>query len=129
MGPDELPSVERAIQLLAVLHLSVVGLSHVLAHRAWARYFERLSALGEEGAFVNGVLHFACGSIVIAFHTVWSGIPLVLTLIGYGTAFKGALYLCFPKLGLRSMARVTEARSARFIPAGALMLLIAAALI
>lgn len=118
----------RAVQLLAVLHMAVTGLSHVLQHRAWARFFERLHAAGSAGVLANGMLHFACGSVIVAFHPVWTGIPTLLTVLGYGVTLKGALYLCFPALGARSMARVSVERSRGFVPAGLLLLAIAGVL-
>ncbi len=121
-------STARAVELLATVHFAVIGLSHVLQHRAWARFFERLCAAGDAGVLANGLLHFACGSVVVAFHPVWSGIPLVLSLIGWGACAKGALYLCYPPIGARAMGRVSVERSRGFIPAGGLLLGVAALL-
>ena len=39
---------------------------------------------GRPGAFANALLHFFFGTRVIAFHPVYSGLPLVLTVLGWG---------------------------------------------
>ena len=41
------------------------------------------AGLGTTGAFADGFLHLGPASIIIAFHNVWSGIPVLLTLLGW----------------------------------------------
>lgn len=80
--------MERAVQLLAVIHLLTIGLSHVLAPRAWADFFVGLRERGQAGVFVVAFMSLWFGSIVVAFHPVWSGIPVVLTLLGWAQVLK-----------------------------------------
>ena len=44
----------KAVELYAVVHLTVIGLSHVLQPEAWVRFFQLLSSYGTTGAFANG---------------------------------------------------------------------------
>jgi hypothetical protein len=57
--------------------------------------------------------------VIIGFHNTWSGIPIVLTLVGWSLLIKGLIRFCAPKLGLRMMARVSVERSWEFQMAGA----------
>ena len=73
--------MEPAIERLAALAFIVTGLSHLLAPRAWVRFFERVAAQGEAAGIYNGLLHLPLGLVIAAFHPVWQGPGLVVTLI------------------------------------------------
>jgi hypothetical protein len=118
--------MERAVEVFAVIQLTVIGLSHIVFHRAWAEFFVWLTARGRAGAFANGFLSLAFGSIVVAFHQVWSGVPMVLTIVGLLNLAKAASCFLFPDTALRSMARATPERSREFVGAGIVALVIAA---
>ena len=117
-----------AIQVFAVINLLAIGLSHALQPRAWAELFTRLREKGRPGALLVGGLHLLFGAIIVAGHPVWHGIPIVLTLLGWGWTTKGVLYLCFPELGLKSMGRVDPDRPRGFVVAGVALIAIAALL-
>ncbi len=42
----------KAVELYAVVHFTVIGLSHVLQPAAWVRFFQLLCAHGTTGAFL-----------------------------------------------------------------------------
>ncbi len=83
---------------------------------------------GKLGVFYIGLLHLPIGAFIVAFHNVWTGMQLLVTLLGWGWTLKGALYLCYPEHGLRMMKVVSVERSWQFVIAG-LMLVAFAALI
>ena len=118
--------MERALEIFAVVQLTVIGLSHIVFHRAWAEFFVWLTAKGRAGAFANGFMSLAFGSMVVAFHQVWSGLPMVLTIVGVLNLVKAAMCFLIPYLALRSMGRVSLARSRQFIGAGVVALAMAA---
>ncbi len=105
-----------------------MGLSHVIQHRAWAEFFTYLHGLGRPGAFANGFLSLVTGTLIVAFHNVWSGFPMVVTLLGWGMVLKAIVAFVFPEVGLRSMARIRPANSGQFRIAGAIMIAVSAAL-
>ena len=117
--------MERAIEILVVIQFVVIGLSHMIQHRAWAEFFIWLRGKGHAGVFANGMLSLWFGTLVVAFHPIWSGIPAVLTVFGALNIFKAVTSFLAPSIGLRSMNRISLERSWIFIPAGALMLLLA----
>lgn len=117
--------MELAIQKLAALNFLAMGLSHIIQHRVWAEFFIGWREKGEVGVFYTAFLHLPFGALIVAFHNVWSGIPLVLTLAGWAWTLKGLLYLGYPKLGLRSLSQVKTENSRRFIAPGALMVIYA----
>jgi hypothetical protein len=113
--------MEVAIQKLAIISFFVIGLSHIFQPRVWAQFFIELRSKGETGSFINAFIHFPLGALVVAFHNVWEGIPVILTLIGYGWVLKSLIYFVSPSSGLKSMSRVSLERSKGFIVAGVLM--------
>jgi hypothetical protein len=103
--------MERSVEVLAIILFGVLGLSHILQPKAWAEFFILLRGKGEAGAF--------------GFHNTWSGIPAVLTLMGWCLIIKSLSRFCAPKLALRVMARVSVERSWEFQVAGAALVVFA----
>jgi hypothetical protein len=93
--------MELAIQKLAIVSFFVIGLSHIIQPRVWVQFFVDIRSKGETGSFINAFLHFPLGALVIAFHNVWQGVPVILTLIGYGLVLKSLMYFVFPECGLK----------------------------
>ena len=116
--------MEIAIQKLVVVSYLVIGLSHMLQPRAWVNFFLWLREKGEVGSLLNGLLHFHVGALMVSFHNVWTGIPMVITIMGWALVLKGGLYLIWPKLGMRSLSRVSLERSREFVAAGIVMVAI-----
>jgi hypothetical protein len=118
----------RAIEIFALISLGVIGLSHVTQPGAWKAFFEKLFGLGPMGALVNGMMALSFGAPIVAFHDVWSGWAMAITLIGWAQVLKGALHLCVPGLGLRSMRLVEHNAERKFMAAGAVMIAVVAVL-
>ena len=118
--------MERSVEVLAIILFGVLGLSHVLQPKAWVEFFILLRGKGDAGAFVDGLLNLPLAGVIIGFHNVWSGgIPVVLTLVGWGLLIKSLLRFCLPKQGLMMMARVSVERSWEFQVAGAVLVVLA----
>jgi uncharacterized protein YjeT (DUF2065 family) len=116
--------LQRGIEVLVVINFAVIGVSHVVAARAWGEFFQWLQGKGEAGVFCVAFLSLSFGSMIAAFHPVWSGVPMIVTLLGWAQVVKGALYFTFPRLGLRMLAQVSPEKSWKFRPAGFVALLL-----
>ncbi|HYN45139.1 MAG TPA: hypothetical protein VES64_00440 [Allosphingosinicella sp.] len=110
--------MEAGIERLTALVFVITGLSHVAAPRAWARFFIDMREKGEVAGFHNAFVHIPLGLLILAFHPVWSGAGLLVTLIGCGLTLKGTIYFLWPSLALRTMAHVSEASAWKFRVAG-----------
>lgn len=106
--------MERAVLIFATVQLLVIGLSHLLQPRAWAEFFILLREKGAPGVFAVAFLSLSFGSIIVGFHRVWHGIPLVLTLLGIAQVVKATLYFCFPRYGMKGLQRVSVERAWEF---------------
>lgn len=111
--------METAIQKLAILSFLVIGFSHVLQPRAWARLFIAIRGLGEAGSFIVAFMSLPLGVLIVSFHNLWSGWPIVVTLLGWGQLFKATLYFVYPKWGVRILSRISVERAHEFQVAGA----------
>ncbi|HJP61685.1 MAG TPA: hypothetical protein VJ865_16875 [Gemmatimonadaceae bacterium] len=111
--------MERSVEILAIILFGITGLSHIVQPRAWVDFFILLRNKGEAGAFVDGFLNLPLGGFIVGFHNTWSGISLVLTLVGWALVFKSLIRFCAPKHALKLMARVSMERSWEFQAAGA----------
>jgi len=121
--------MDRAVELFAVVNLVVVGLSHALQPRVWAVCFIQLRERGQSSVFAIALLHLVFGSLIVAFHNVWSGIPVLLTLYGWANVGKALVYATMPRMGLAALQHIDEQRPGKFVIAGLAMLLLAAGLI
>lgn len=117
--------MEQAIEIFAAINFLIIGLSHVFQHRAWAEFFVHLQRQGRPGSFANGFLSLFTGSLIVAFHNVWSWPGLLLTVIGYGMLLKSAVVFIRPDLGLASMARVTPETSRKIMFPGVMFIAVA----
>ncbi len=116
----------RAIWIFTAVNLTVIGISHIAAPMAWTHYFIWLREKGQAGVLIVAAMSLVFGAPIVAFHEVWSGWPLAVTLVGWAQILKATLYFTFPAYGLRKLEIVREERSWIFIPAGVMLLLLAA---
>ena len=117
--------MEIAIERLAVLCLLIFGLSHIVQPRAWAELFVHLRSKGVIGVFITAFIHLPLGALVVSFHNVWTGIPSLLTVLGWCWVIKSTLYFVFPRVGLWSLSKVSVERASGFVVAGVVMVVLA----
>src|SRR4030095_3908129 len=98
--------MENAFEKFAVICFFLIGVSHIVQPRAWAEFFIRLREKGTPCSFIMAWILSPLGSIIVAFHNVWHGIPAVLTVLGYAWVIKGFIYFVFPRHCLKVMERV-----------------------
>ena len=118
--------MERAVEGFAAVCLLGVGLSHALQPLAWVEFFVWLRGQGRCAVFLEGLLSLNAGALVVAFHNVWTGLPVVVTVLGWGMVLKGLVRLAAPGLGLRVYERIAPERAWHFRAAGIFALALSA---
>ena len=118
--------MEQAIQIYAAVQFLVIGLSHTFQPRAWVDFFTWLRSKGHPGVFVNGFLSLIFGSVIVGFHNVWTGLPMVLTLIGWAQVIKALVSFVMPQWGMRGLQRVSYDRAHEFVVGGLVFLALSA---
>jgi hypothetical protein len=103
---------------LVALNFFVINVSHIFAPRAWVEFFILLREKKEVGSLLNGFVHFPLGAFIVAFHNVWHGIPMIVTIIGWGLVVKSTIYFVYPRHGIRMLGTVALERSWHFVVAG-----------
>ena len=111
--------METAVEKLVALNFFVIGLSHIFAPRAWVEFFIMLREKKEIGSLLNGFVHFPLGAFIVAFHNVWHGMPMIVTIMGWGLVTKSTLYFVYPRHGMRMLGTVSLERTWHFVVAGA----------
>ena len=117
--------MEGSVEIVAIVFFGVIGLSHIVQPRAWVDFFMFIRSKRETGAFIDGFVHLPFAALIIGFHNVWSGIPAVLTVLGWAYLIKSTLRFCWPAQGLRMMERVSVERAWEFQLAGVVLMLLA----
>ena len=103
--------MEQATQVFAAIAFLVIGLSHLSQPKSWVAFYQALAARGTTGVFFEGFLLLTFGAFIVAFHNVWHGPAVVLTLIGWAQLVKGLVRFVVPGVGLRVMQRLTPERA------------------
>jgi hypothetical protein len=75
---------------------------------------------------VNGFLSLIFGSVIVGFHNVWTGLPMVLTLIGWAQVIKALVSFVMPQWGMRGLQRVSYDRAHEFVVGGVVFLALSA---
>jgi uncharacterized membrane protein len=113
---------QEAAQVFAATSFLVIGLSHLGRPQAWVAFYQALAAWGTAGVFLEGFFTLNFGAIIVAFHNVWHGPALVLTLIGWAQVLKGLGRFLAPQIGLRVMQRASPERATYFRIGGVMAL-------
>lgn len=117
--------MQQATQVFAAISFLVIGLSHLAQPKAWVAFYQALAARGTPGVFLEGFLLLNFGAIIVAFHNVWDGPALLLTLIGWAQVLKGLGRFLAPQVGLRAMQCASrEGRAWHFRIGGVVALLL-----
>lgn len=90
------------------------------------RLFIWLRGKGHAGVFANGFLSLIFGSVIVGFHNVWTGLPTVLTVIGWAQVTKALVSFVTPQLAMRSLERVSYDRAREFVAGGVMFLVLGA---
>lgn len=110
--------MEIAIEKFVAISFLVVGLSHISQPSAWVEFFVRFREKGAVGSLQLGLFHLPLALLIVSFHNIWHGLPVVVTLIGWGQLLKSFVYLTYPKHGLRMLSLMSVERSWQFVLGG-----------
>lgn len=112
----------ESMAIFASINFTIMGLSHILQPEAWRSFFQQLHSIGKAGAFANGFITLVMGSLIVSFHNIWNGVPIILTLLGWCYILKSVVIFLYPEWNLRSMKSVDTASPAKVRLAGIALL-------
>lgn len=97
-------NLELLIERVIAVGLLVIGLSHWLRAQLWADLFAEWRR-NRFLPFYLGWLYLTLGTVIAFGHNVWAwNLVVIVTLLGWAWALKGAFYLLWPNL----LTRVVE---------------------
>lgn len=118
--------MESAVEKLVAIGFLLVGISHMVQPRAWSEFFIRVRDKGAAGSIQLGLLNLPFALLIVAFHNVWHGLPMIVTIIGWALLTKSFLYLISPAHGLRMLGMISIEQSWRFVVGGVFSIAISA---
>lgn len=121
------PDTASAVQALLALPLLVISLSHLFQPKLWTDFFSQLHGLGTTGVVIRTfALEFVPAFAILAFHWVWSGPEVLLTIYGVLLASKITMSLLVPSVGLHSLSMANRKGEAPLRAAGVALLALSA---
>lgn len=88
--------MEQAVAFIAGASYLAIGLSFILSSKDWLGFFKSIQKHGRKAGLALGLFHLAIGSFILGFHWKWSGLPLLLSILGAKALFEGYIYTIFP---------------------------------
>src|SRR6056297_3006531 len=88
--------MEQAVELMTGIVLLVLGISFLLRAPDWSGWFEDVRMDKAYRALPIGCFTILLSSFMVAFHPVWSGFFMLVTVIGLLGILEGCVYLLFP---------------------------------
>lgn len=85
------------VEYMMGLILLAFGVSLLLRADDWAAWMQTLEQRGRAMSLTIGSITLVFGAFIVAFHSIWHGIPLILTIIGWIAVLEGVVYLLFPQ--------------------------------
>lgn len=121
--------MEQAVQLMAGLSFTILGLSYLFRAREWNGWLIEVEQRGKQASLVFGGISLLLGAFIVAFHPVWEGIPLILTIIGILSLIKGTVYLLFPQWLPTKIKYIHQSERPLLRASGVLFIIIGAVLL
>jgi hypothetical protein len=109
----------QSVEIFVAIQTLVIAISHIAQPRAWVAFFVWLRGKGHAGVFANGFLSLWFGAFIVAFHQVWTGPALIVTLLGWAQVVKGTIAFVLPQVSMLGFQRVSHERRHEFVVAGA----------
>ena len=88
--------MEYSIELMTAICFAVLGLSMLFLTADWLAWIKHLQAQGRNTSLVLGSVNLLLGSFIVAFHWVWEGIALIVTVFGILFLFRSIVLLFCP---------------------------------
>lgn len=89
--------MDQAIEFMVGASLFVLALSLLFRTKVWISWLHQVEHKGRYFSLIVGSFSVVLGSIILGFHWIWDGLPLLTTLVGAAILLKGITYMLFPK--------------------------------
>lgn len=118
--------MEYAIELMVGICFLVLGLSIFLRTHDWIGWVGHIKQQGRNASLVLGVVNLLLGSFILAFHWVWEGLAMIVTIFGVLFTFRSVILLLCPGFLPKMLECLTPRLNGVFKLAGVIVTLIGA---
>jgi uncharacterized protein YjeT (DUF2065 family) len=121
--------MEQSIEFMTGVCFTILGLSLFLRTTEWSEWASHLKARGAKASIVIGMVNLLLGSFILAFHWVWEGLAMIVTVFGVLFIFRSIVLLMFPNVFPYMLARMTSYFKCLFKVAGAVVFILGSVLL
>lgn len=90
--------MQQGVELMTGGVLFLLGLSFVKSTASWVGWFDDVRTDETYRSIPIGCFTLLISSFIVAFHPVWNGFFMLVTLFGVLGIIEGAMYLLFPNV-------------------------------
>lgn len=92
--------MENIVQIVVVINFIVIGLSMAFRPNLWVEWVNSIREKGIAAILSLGMISLFLGSLIVSLHWVWTGFPMLITIIGVIMVLDSCFILTMPKLAL-----------------------------
>lgn len=89
--------VAKAIEVFYGVWILVLGISLLTAHQQWKKLISSWLQNPEQ-YFILAFVFMPIGLFTIMFHNIWSGLSIIVSVLGWIVTIKAITIFCFPTL-------------------------------
>ncbi len=96
--------MEHVVAFMIGTSAVIIGLSLIFRPAEWLSYLKHIRMQGASASLIIGYLHLIMGTFIVGFHWMWTGLPLLLTLVGIKAIIEGITYTLWPNFLITMLA-------------------------
>ncbi|WP_420449274.1 hypothetical protein [Candidatus Palauibacter sp.] len=112
----------RAVEMFVSINLIALGASFLLRPGDWKALLTHLQSKGTAGSLPLALIGLGVGSFVVAFHNIWDGVPMIVTIYGWAALLKGTFQVLYPGIALKRIDTALRMGAGLWRTAGTLAL-------
>jgi len=88
--------MEQGIAFATGISVLLLSISCLIHSEAWIEWCRRYLAGGKPAAIILGAVTLGICALIVGLHWVWSGLPMLVTIVGIIGMAEATLYLLVP---------------------------------
>ena len=96
----------EAIEFIVGITFLFLGVSFILRQNDWIKLVEHAEAQGNRAVLFMGIFNTMAGSVILGFHFIWTGMSIIVTIIGVIFLVRGFMCLIYPSWVLKKLHRL-----------------------
>ncbi len=119
----------ESVEFAVGLSLLFFSISWIFRQKDWLSLIEHVESKGNRAILLVGVINTAVGSFILGFHWIWTGMSLIVSVIGIFFLLRGFLCLTCPQWVLKKIQKVMKRGKTNLRIAGLVTIIISGAIL